>query len=487
MREAWLHWERLLWEPVDAASVAVFRIVLGAMVAVDALRYLFSDWIEEYFIQPELHFTYLYLDFIKPLPGRWMYVHFWVLFALALLVSAGLFYRVAAVGLFCAYSYFFLLEQAIYMNHYYLILLLCFLLIWIPADRAFSLDRLRAGSTDPFVPFAAVFVLRFQLLVMYFYGALAKLNADWLRGEPMYSSLVGGDPQVPPIAGHFPPALLAYGIAYGGLLADLAIPILLAHRRTVWLGFGYACVFHILNAIFLNIGIFSYLAIGAITIFFPPDWPRRVLSRWQRVRASVLPALRAPEPTPRGAPGAGGARPPRPRAAFFLASLHLYAFIQLAFPLRHLLYPGHVSWTEEGHRFAWHMKLRKKESRLAIRATDPQTGRQWTIDPRADLRPRQLRKLGTFPDILLQYVHHHRDRLQRQGVANPIITVDWFCSLNGRPYQRLVDPKVNLAAVGRSWRHARWILPLRDGGANREDSRLQQPSAPADLIAVTDH
>jgi vitamin K-dependent gamma-carboxylase len=491
MREGWRRWERRLLEPVDAASVGVFRIVLGAMVAVDALRYLFSHRIDEYFIRPQLHFTYLYLDFVKPWPGQWMYVHFWALFALALLVGAGLFYRAAAVGLFCAYAYFFLLEQSIYMNHYYLILLLCLLLIWIPAHRAFALDRLRAGGREPVVPFAAVFVLRFQLFVTYFYGALAKLNADWLRAEPMHSVLASGDPQVPAIAEHFPPALLAYGIAYGGLLADLAIPLLLAFRRTVWLGFAYACVFHILNAIFLNIGIFSYLAVGAITIFFPPDWPRRLLSRWRRVPVDApLRTLPAAELSRLGAKTGARRQTGRRAAVLLLACLHLYALFQLAFPLRHLLYPGPVSWTEEGHRFAWHMKLRRKESLVAIRATDPQTGRRWTIDPRADLRPRQLRKLGTFPDILLQYVHHHRDRLRRQGVAEPIITVDWVCSLNGRPYQRLVDPATNLATVERSWRHATWILPLGDGGSAAARSgrgpRLEPPSLPADLIAVSD-
>jgi vitamin K-dependent gamma-carboxylase len=71
-------------------------------------------------------------------------------------------------------------------------------------------------------------------------------------------------------------------------------------------------------------------------------------------------------------------------------------------------------------------------------------------------------KLRTAPDLLLQYVHAQRDRLRAAGVADPVITVDWWCSLNGRPPQRLVDPAVNLAAVERSWRPAPWILPLAD-------------------------
>jgi hypothetical protein len=199
-----------------------------------------------------------------------------------------------------------------------------------------------------------------------------------------------------------------------------------------------------LNEIFLRIGVFSYLMTGAITIFFEPDWPRRFLRSFGYAagRLVELPA-------------------PKRRDGLILAALHVYVVFQLLMPLRHFLYPGTVSWTEEGHRFAWHMKLRKKDSRITIRAEDPATGRRWIIDPKDDLFPRQIRKLETFPDIVLQYVHHHRDLLIASGVANPIITVDWECSLNGGPYKRLVDPHVNLATVERTWRPAPWIL--RDG------------------------
>ena len=65
---------------------------------------------------------------------------------------------------------------------------------------------------------------------------------------------------------------------------------------------------------------------------------------------------------------------------------------------------------------------------------------------------------------MLQYVHILRDRLRQEGI-DPIINVDWRCSLNGRPYQQLVSPDVNLAAVERTWRPATWILPLQDPSA----------------------
>lgn len=435
-------WVEFLNKPVDAASLGAFRIVFGVMVGWDAYRYMSLGWVDEYFVRSTIHFTYLYFDFVRPLQAPWIYVHFWFIAIAALFVAAGLFYRVATVALAISYSYFFLLEQSVYMNHYYLITLLSWLLTIMPAHRAYSLDRVRGATTSDTVPYWCVLLLRLQLFIVYFYGAIAKLNEDWLHGEPMYSELVRRGEDVPEVAYALPPALLAYFIAYSGLIVDFTIPILLSLRRTRWIGYWLAFAFHALNAIFLHIGIFSYLMVGAISIFFDPDWPRRAAARlgwssgWQptdlrRDHTSVA----------------------------LLVMLHLYVVFQLTFPFRHHLFPGAVSWTEEGHRFAWHMKLRKKDSEIRITATDPSTGRQWTIDPAAELRRRQLAKLGTFPDIMLQYVHHTRDRLKSEGIANPEIRVEWRCSLNGGPVGLLVDPTVDLAAVERSWRPAPWILP----------------------------
>jgi HTTM domain/Vitamin K-dependent gamma-carboxylase, lumenal domain len=450
MATAMKRWRCFLLEPVDAASVAFFRIVLGAMVAWDVVRYLSFGWVTEYYVRPTVHFTYLYLDFVRPWPGQWMYVHFVGLGIVASMMAAGLLYRISSILLFLAYTYVFLLEESVYMNHFYLIVLLTFLFVIIPAERAFSIDRWRNPDLPTMVPRWSVLILRFQLVVVYAFGAVAKLNSDWLAGEPMYSEILRHGTDVPPIAFHFPPALLAYAIAYGGIVVDLSIPALLCFRRTRWLGFAVATVFHVSNEIFLRIGIFSYLMTGAITIFFEPDWPRRVLRRLGVSERRPLVPLAVADA----------------RHSLIVAALHVYVLVQLLMPLRHWLYPGRVSWTEEGHRFSWHMKLRKKSSRLTIHVEDPSTGRRWTIDPAHDLRPRQRLKLRTFPDILLQYVHYQRDRLEASGVPNPIITVDWQCSLNGAPYRPLVDPTVNLAVVERSWRPATWII--RDGNRNGE-------------------
>jgi len=429
-------WRQRLFAPVDGASLAVFRIVFGAFVAIDAWRYLAYGWVRAYYIEPQIHFTYFGFDFVRPWPGDWMIVHFAVMSGVALLVAAGLFYRVSAPLLALLYGYVFLLEASVYMNHHYLMALLALLLACLPAHHALSIDRRRGVVARESVLFGAVVLVRFQLAIVYLYGALAKLNVDWLGGEPMYSTLVRRADEVPALAHLVPPALLASAIAWAGVVVDLAIPVLLLRRRTVWWGIALATVFHLVNGFALRIGVFSWLMVGALLIFLPPDWPRRL--------AGV------------GVAGALGPGTRRPLVATLAA---VYAVLQLALPLRHWLYPGDVNWSEEGHRFAWRMKLRSKHSTMAIRATDPATGRSWRIDPEQDLIPRQIAKLHTFPDILLQYVHWHRDRLREQGVAAPIIQVDWRCSLNGAPPQRLVDPDANLAIAPRTLWPAAWILP----------------------------
>lgn len=445
MSERVRRWAASLFDPVDGASMAVVRMALGFVIAWDVVRYWQFGWIDEYYVRPKYHFGYIYLEWVKPLPGDWMYVHFAVMGVAAVLVCLGLFYRPAIVVVWFLYTWKFLIEKSVYMNHYYLIGLLCFLFIFIPAHHTWSLDRRRHPEWTSTVPRWTVHLLRFQLFVVYFYGAIAKLNPDWLRGEPMLSAITARVPGVPEIATHFPPWLLAYGIAYGGILNDAIVPIMLLFRRTRVVGFLCAIVFHVLNEIFLSIGVFSYLMSVADTIFFDPDWPRRLAARFGYGSLATAPPVAS-------APRAG-----RGAQRLVLAALCAYVAFQILVPFRHLLYPGYVSWTEEGHRFSWHMKLRGKQSRMMILATNPDTGETFQIDPREDLTDRQLRKVFTFPDMLLQYVHYKRDELRATGV-DPVIRVRWLCSLNGQPERQLIDPDADLAKAELSLLPAPWIL-----------------------------
>lgn len=141
--------------------------------------------------------------------------------------------------------------------------------------------------------------------------------------------------------------------------------------------------------------------------------------------------------------------------------LGLWVASQILIPMRHHLYPGDTSWTEQGHRFAWQMKLRDKQSRAAFVVRDPATGRVWEIDNRQFLTPRQIRKMSSRPDMILQFAHHLADVWRaRMGVTDPVVNAVVWSSLNGRTPDLLIDPSRNLADVPRSLAAADWILPL---------------------------
>ncbi len=139
-----------------------------------------------------------------------------------------------------------------------------------------------------------------------------------------------------------------------------------------------------------------------------------------------------------------------------------YAAVQILVPLRHVLYPGNVSWTEEGHQFAWHQKLRDKASDARFFAVTPDSGERWELDLSPYLTGWQYSKMSARPDMILQLGHHLARELRAQGEDQVEIRAEVVASLNGRPFQLLIDPDVDLAKERRTIWGADWIEPLRE-------------------------
>ena len=83
-----------------------------------------------------------------------------------------------AIWLFNAiFIYFFLLDQVVYLNHFYMIILFGLLLGCVDAHRCWSLDR-RLGRIRGArrVPAWHVHVLRFQIEVILIFSGLVKIE-----------------------------------------------------------------------------------------------------------------------------------------------------------------------------------------------------------------------------------------------------------------------------------------------------------------------
>ncbi len=459
-----------LFAPTDIASLVFFRIAFGAIMLWEVWRYFDNDWIHRYWIEPTFHFTYWGFGWIRPWPGDGMYLHFYALGLLALFVLLGLFYQISAVLLFLAFTFMFLLEQARYLNHFYLICLVSFLMIFIPAQRAFSLDvllrpSLRSGTT----PAWALWLLRAQIGIPYFFGGVAKLNSDWLAGNPLRKWLADRT-DFPLIGPYFTEEWMVYLFTYGALLLDLFVVPLLLWKPTRLFAFATAAGFHILNAGLFSIGVFPWFMIVATTIFFRPDWPRRLLSVLRRKKAAAEPAVSVPSVS----------------LAFnkraVLCLLSCYVTLQLLLPLRHFLYPGNVSWTEEGHNFSWHMKLRSKQAVVSFLLTDPVARDSWRVHPDDHLQSWQSRKMSTRPDMILQFSHHLAAKARQKGHEQVEVRAHAMASLNGRSTQLLVDSSVNLALAERSFKPASWILPLQKQPSFEDKRKRHEPEPRKDEL-----
>ena len=451
-----------LFEPVDISFLVFFRILFGGIMLWEVYRYFTYGWIGRYFVEPAVTFTYYGFSWVKPWPGRGMYIHFVVLGVAAACVMAGFLYRIAAPVFFLAFTYAFLLDQTRYLNHFYLVCLISFLMCFLPAERAFSVDvLLRRKIRADVVPAWMLWLLRVQVGIPYFYGGLAKLNSDWIRGgEPMRIWLS-------PLTrmrgfGHiFASDWLVYSFVIGGLLLDLLVVPLLLWRRTRLVAFAGAIVFNLINAVIFEIGIFPWLMLGALLIFFPPD----LLRRFARAFMSPGEAFENAEPSQASTKiktiVEGSSCPPLLGSQKLVAGLlAAYLAVQLLFPLRHYLYPGDVSWTEEGHNFAWHMKLRTKSGEAVFMITDPRTGLAWAIKPEQYLKSHQVLKMITKPDLVLLFAHHLAEEKRREGYEEVEVRARVMVSLNGRQPQLLIDPNVDLAKERVSLLPARWIVPL---------------------------
>jgi hypothetical protein len=289
-------------------------------------------------------------------------------------------------------------------------------------------------------------------LIVYFYGGIAKLNLDWLKGEPMRHWLQepAGREGTPAFAARFMESEFGvYFFSYGGIIFDLAIGFLLICRKTRLLAFGLIFIFNLTNQWMFKIGIFPFLMVAATVIFLEPGTPRnfikKCLPRLKQDRLNLEP------------------RPSRFRKSA-ISFVSIYLMIQILLPFRHWLYEGHPSWTEEGQDFAWRMKLRDKGAcRLGLFATNRETGETSLIPLDQFLAARQFIRMCQCPHMIIQFAHFLGKELEEEGINNPIITARTLVSLNYRPPQPLIDPDVNLTEEEYSiFKHAEWILPLKE-------------------------
>ena len=435
-----------LHQQVDNSPLIVFRICFGFLLFYHCSSFMLSGKLFENFIQPPFTFTYIGFEFLQPLPGNGMYFYFGLMAALGLMIMLGAWYRLAMAGFAILWTIIYLMQKSNYNNHYYLMVLMCWLMCFMPANRYYSVDVKRkpgieAGSCPGYIPL----LIMVQTAIIYFYAAISKINADWLSGKfialqfaPLTARRIIG-----PIYGS---QYFQLFIVYSGFLFDLLIIPLLCWKKTRNFAFILFCCFHIFNSFSFMIGIFPWLSIAMAVFFFTPDKIRQMF--FNNKPAVIYSAFNRDSIT--------GTK------KIIVYVIGGYLLVQLILPLRPTFYPGNVFWTEEGYRMSWKMMLRTKTGKIYFKVTDPPSAKTWYVYPSEKFARSHVQYMAILPDIVWQYAQRLKKDYAAKGFPQAQVFAIDSVSLNKNPPRLLIDTTVNLAGVTwQHFRHSEWIMPYK--------------------------
>lgn len=359
-------------------------------------------------------------------------------------MAFGIFFRVSATFVFLGLTYSFLVDKTIYNNHYYLFILISFLMVLSPLNEPVW-NGIKKGYRK--VDTAWLHIFRFQLCIVYFFGAVNKINTDWLiYAEPMYTWL----PEL--LAEHgitltgASQRYAAFFFSYAGLFTDFFMGVFLFFNTPLRkAALVIAVCFNLINAFLFKIGLFPWFNLFSLVLFLPPI-PQLVKKiKLPDESSDALPVTTAYHTFSR----------------YFLTA---WVVFQLLFPLRHWLIPGWYLWDERGMFFSWTMKLRDKEPIISIQIKDRATGNSYYLDPGKFVMQRQLKYLAYRPVDMVHFAHFLKSYYHQTENMDIGVYAEVFIVLNHyRKPQLIINPYVDLGEISVPPLYMgayNWIVPL---------------------------
>ena len=435
----------------DAQPLSVFRIFFGLMMFISIIRFWSKGWIKTLYLEPKFHFSYYGFDWVKPL-GEFTYILFIICGLSALFVSIGFKYRFSIITFFLSFTYIELMDKTTYLNHYYFISILSFLMIFLPADKFFSVDNLKRKNYFAKIPKWTIDCIKILISIVYIYAGLAKINSDWLLKAMPLKIWLPSKYDIPIIGDYLlQQEWVHYLMSWSGMIYDLSIPFLLLYKKTRVFAFILVIIFHLFTAVLFPIGMFPYIMIVASLIFFDSKFHNKII---HLIKLTLSPLKKYNIEKVE-------------KFKYFNSKLitsivMIFLIIQIIFPFRFVLYPGNLFWNEEGYRFSWRVKLMEKMGYTTFKIVDGVSNKYFYVDNKDFLTPFQEKQMSFQPDFIIEYAHFLGHHFTLQGHKNIEVYADSFVALNGRRSKRFIDPNINLMKEKRSLKHYSWIIPFKD-------------------------
>ena len=424
-------------------------------MGIGTLRFLFNGWVNQLYIQPKFYFGFI--EGISPLPENWMYLPFILLLIGAIGILFGAFYRISTILAFVSFTYIEVLDKTNYLNHYYFVSLVLFLLCLVPANAYLSWDSKRNTSIQKtVVPQWTIRIVQLQLGVVYFFAGVAKVNPDWLLHAQPLAIWLQAYRDLPIVGDYFATSWLAFAFSWFGCIYDLTIPFFLLGNKTRPYAYFFVVVVHIVTWLLFPIGVFPWVMIFSTLIFFPATFHEKWLSkvatwfRWEKDK-NVLPSHYQTH-------------------KIITSFLLVYVILQLFLPIRSFFnHPQTLFWHEEGMRFSWRVMLMHKEGFATFYVRDKKSKREIQVRNEDFLTVGQIDQMATQPDMIKQYADYLYTQFEDsifqtiQGpfrIQKPSIHAEIYVSLNGRNTQLFLSKKHDLQEKKYTFAPHKWLEPF---------------------------
>jgi len=434
---------KFLFKKIDNGSLIIFRIFFGILISLECFGAILTGWVKNTLVSPKFTFSFIGFEWLQPLPGNGMYFYFFIMGTLGVFIALGYKYKVSSSLFALLWTAVYLMQKTSYNNHYYLLVLISFIMIFLPANKDYSIDArqnlsLRSNNMYSYVKWVIVL----QLIIVYTYASVAKIYGDWLdfgvlelfmRGKANYY-VIGELLQQPWVH-------QIMGLA--GILFDLLVIPAMLWKPTRKFAFITAIGFHLFNAIVFQIGIFPFLSLAFMVFFFEPKTIKKIFLRKKTLYEIDIHNTATDK-------------------NIILVCAGIYFLIQLLLPIRHHFIKEDVLWTEEGHRLSWRMMLRSRYGKIKFKIVNKKTKDSKFINLSDYLSPKQAQRIGGYPDFIWQFSQRLKKEYAKKGEDIAVYATNSKVSINGKPYENFINENTDLA--NESWnpyKHHEWILPSK--------------------------
>ena len=433
----------------ESTSLAFFRLGFGLLMTYSIIRFWLKGWIQTMYIDPSFHFTFYGFEWVTPL-GNYTYLLFFICGLSAFFVAIGYRYYMSIIIFFLSFTYIELMDKTTYLNHYYFVSILSFLMIFLPSNSSYSVDSYLQKKSFKYTPKWCVDSIKLLLFIVYFYSGLAKINKDWLfEAQPLKIWLTTGSYDFPLIGSNLmQQEWFHYFMSWGGMFYDLLIPFLLIYTRTRVFGFLLVIFFHLFTVLLFPIGMFPYIMIMSSLIFFSSKTHKKILDFILKPFIDKIKSIREMKII----------NIQKERISLIVVSV--FFIIQFLFPFRYSLYPGELFWNEQGYRFSWRVMLMEKKGYTTFKVVNKENDNSFYIMNNSFLTELQERQMSFQPDFIIEYAHFLGNYYKNLGLNDIEIYADSYVALNGRISKRFIDPEIDLLKQKRGFKNKDWIIPL---------------------------